>query len=89
MGKVLQRSMPKQRMGSAESPTKIAGMKKPSRKSVAWYQAELRSVQHIAEDALNDETGERYGTSLVAIMALAEAAADGCEMYLEATDAGS
>ena len=56
-------------------------LKQRSKKSVAWYRRELRNIYGIAKDAL--ETGERYGTSLVAIMALAEAAADGCEMYLE------
>ena len=58
-------------------------LKQRSKKSVVWYRRELRILYGIAEDALNDETGEKYGTSLVAIMALAEAAADGCEMYLE------
>jgi hypothetical protein len=68
-------------------------MKKPSRKSVAWYQQELRNIQRIADETLEQnqsgpvwDCAERQGIALVAIAALAECAADGREIYLETTD---
>ncbi len=75
-------------------------LKKPTRKSIAWYKQELRDIAMRANEAI--ERGSRtqavedaieracdYGCTLVAISVVAEAAADGVEMYLEGADAGS
>ena len=58
-------------------------LKKRSKKSVAWYRTELRTLERMVDQALDAKDEEQRGIILAAMAAVVSAAAEGREMYLE------
>ena len=58
-------------------------LKKRSKKSVAWYRTELRTLERMVDQALDAKDEEQRGIILAAMSGVVSAAAEGREMYLE------